>query len=96
MPFASGMVTAMMDDVADGRMEGMRDSAPVMMQGGMMGAVPLPSYGGTSGMSNAMAQFVRSSMNRSGLTAQDMQGLINRLMASTGEMPSGGSCTSGP
>lgn len=96
VPFASGMVTAMMDDVSDGRLNGMMDSAPVMMHGGMMGGIPLPSYGGNSGMSNAMAQFVRSPMNRSGLTVQDMQGLINRLMVSTGEMPSAGSCPSAP
>lgn len=96
MPSASGMVTAMMEDVSDGRMDGMRDITPVMMQGGAMGTIPLPSYGGSSGISNAMGQFVRSPMNRSGLTMQDMQGLINRLMASAGEMPSGGACTSGP
>lgn len=96
MPFASGMVTAMMDDVSDGRLNGMMGNAAVMMGGGMMGGTPWPSYGGTSGMSNAMAQFVRSSMNRSGLTVQDMQGLINRLMVSSGEMPSAGSCPSTP
>ncbi len=96
MPFASGMVAAMMDDVSDGRLNGMMDGSPVMMHGGMMGGTPLPSFGATSGMSNAMAQFVRSPMNRSGLAIQDMQGLINRLMVSTGEMPTTGSCPSSP
>jgi len=89
MPFASGLMTAMMDDVSDGRLNGMSGNAAVMMGGGMMSGTALPSYGGTSGMSNAMAQFVRSPMNRSGVTIQDMQALINRLMASTGDVPVG-------
>jgi hypothetical protein len=96
MPFASGMVTAMMDDVSDGRLDGMMGNGAVMMGGGMMGGSPLPSFGGTSGMSNAMAQFVRSPGNRSGVTMQDMQALINRLMVSTGEMPAPGSCPNAP
>ena len=96
MPFTSGLMTAMMDDVSDGRLNGMINSTAVMMGGGMMSGTALPSYGGTSGMSNAMAQFARSPMNRSGVTIQDMQALINRLMASSGEIPLGGSCTPGP
>lgn len=83
MPFASGMVTAMMDDASDGCFDGMTTGSPVMMGGGMMAGTQLPSFAGTSGMSNAMADFVRSPQNRSGLTIQDMQSLINRLMASS-------------
>jgi hypothetical protein len=89
MPFTSGLMTAMMDDVSDGRLNGMAGNTAVMMGGGMMSGAALPSYGGTSGMSNSMAQFVRSPMNRSGVTIQDMQALINRLMASTGDVPVG-------
>ena len=82
MPFASGIVSAMMDDASDGCFDGMMTGSPVMMRGGMAAGVPLPSFAGASGMSNAMADFVRSPQNRSGLTIQDMQPLINRLMAS--------------
>ena len=87
MPFASGMVTAMMDDGSDGCFDGMMSGAPVMMGGGMMtggmpGGGPLPSFAGTTGMANAMADFVRSPQNHSGLTIQDMQALINHLMTS--------------
>ena len=82
MPFASGMVTAMMDDASDGCFDGMMAGSPVKMGGGMMSGANLPVYAGTSGMSNAMADFVRSAQNHSGLTLQDMQGLVNRLMTS--------------
>ncbi len=83
MPNTSGMVTAMMQDASDGCMDGMMSGAPVMMGGGMMAGAAMPSFAGTSGMSNAMADFVRSPMNRSGLTVQDMQALINHLMTSS-------------
>ena len=87
MPFASGMVTAMMDDASDGCFDGMMSGAPVMMGGGMMmggvpGGGPLPSFAGTTGMANAMSDFVRSAQNHSGVTLADMQALINRMMTS--------------
>ena len=39
---------------------------------------------GTSGMATAMTQFMGSTMNKSGLTAMDMQTLINHLNTSNG------------
>jgi hypothetical protein len=83
MASTSAMVTAMSDDGSDGCFDGMTAGAPIMMQrGAMMGRGPMPSFAGTSGMANAMALFAASSLNRSGLTVQDMQALINRLMTS--------------
>lgn len=82
MPFSSGMATAMASDAADGCMDGKSAGANVMMGGGMMAGTSMPSFAGTSGLANAMTDFARSAMNRSGVSQQDMQALINRLMAS--------------
>ncbi len=84
MQFSSGIVTAMMDDASDGQMNGMMGSTPVQMGGGMMGGTMMSTDAGTSGLANAMTQFINSQMNKSGLTAQDMQSLINKLMTSSG------------
>ena len=97
MSYSSGMVTAMMNDATDGNMDGMmRDqsgmgsgmmgSTQVEMGGGMMGGTMMPADAGTRGLADAMAQFINSPMNRSGLTAQDMQTLINKLATSNGQI----------
>jgi len=54
------------------------------MGGGMMGGTMMSPNAGTSGMSNAMQEFIQSTMNKSGITVQDMQSLINKLMTSNG------------
>jgi hypothetical protein len=70
MTSSSGMVTAMMSDASDGAMSGMMEgSNPVMMGGGTM----MQANMGTSGMVSAMATFMNSDMNKSGLTATDME-----------------------
>jgi len=84
MSFSSGMVTAMMSDASDGRMNGMTGTSPVQMGGGMMGGTMMSSNSGTSGMATAMSQFIQSSMNKSGVTLADMQSLMNKLTASNG------------
>lgn len=84
MPFSSGMVTAMMDDASDGVMNGMMGNSPIQMGGGMMGGMMMSSYAGTSNLSTAMSEFIQSSMNRSGVTLTDMQGLMNKLTSSDG------------
>jgi hypothetical protein len=91
MPHSSGMVTAMMNDASDGRMDGMiTDQGGMMgthqveMGGGMMGGTMMPADAGTRGLADATAQFINSPMNRSGLTMQDMQNLISKLTASNG------------
>jgi len=86
MTSSSGMVTAMMNDASDGVMNGMMTgSNPVAMRGGMMGgASMMQANTGTSGMASAMMAFMSSGMNRSGLTAADMQALIDQMNSSSG------------
>ncbi len=84
MSFSSSMVTAMMNDASDGRMNGMMGTSPIQMGGGMMGGTMMSSNSGTSGMAAAMSQFIQSSMNKSGVTLADMQSLMNKLAASDG------------
>ncbi len=97
MPHSSGMVTAMMNDASDGRMDGMMTgqggmggammgSHQVEMGGGMMGGTVMPADAGTRGLAQAMAQFINSPMNKSGLVMQDMQDLMNKLSISNGQI----------
>jgi hypothetical protein len=86
MSSTSGMVTAMMDDASDGIMNGMMRGGPIDMggMGGMMGGMMMQPDAGTSGVATAMTSFMLSAQNRSGLTVQDMQLLIDKLDASNG------------
>ena len=88
MPISSGMVTLMMNDASDGVMNGMMGSTQIMMggMGGMMGNNPMSGNAGTSGLASAMTAFMGSTMNRSGLTVADMQALINKMSASSGQI----------
>ena len=88
MSDSAGIVTAMMDDASDGIMDGMMGGAQINMggMGGMMGGSMMQSHAGTSGMGNAMISFIQSPNNKSGLTQQDMQALINKLTASNGHI----------
>ncbi|MGA8890060.1 MAG: hypothetical protein WB493_00730 [Anaeromyxobacteraceae bacterium] len=83
---SSGMVTAMMKDASDGRMDGTMGGSAISMagMGGMMGGGMMASTAGTTGMATAMSTFAGSPMNRSGVTASDMQPLVNRLAGSSG------------
>jgi hypothetical protein len=54
------------------------------MGGGMMGGGMMSTTAGTTGLATAMSTFVGSPMNASGVTASDMQGLIDKLAASNG------------
>jgi hypothetical protein len=90
MPNSSGLVTAMMDDASDGHMNGMMGNTQIQMGGGMMGGgmmgggMMMSSNAGTSGLAGAMSEFIQSTMNKSGVTVQDMQTLINKLQTSNG------------
>ncbi len=93
MPHSAGIVTAMMNDASDGRMDGMMagqggmmGSQQVQMGGGMMNGTMMPADAGTRGLADAMAQFINSPMNRSGLAIQDMQDLMNKLSTSNGQI----------
>jgi hypothetical protein len=93
MPHSSGIVTAMMNDSSDGRMDGMMTgqggmmgNQQIQMGGGMMNGTVMPADAGTRGLADAMAQFINSPMNRSGLTMQDMQNLMDTLRVSNGQI----------
>lgn len=82
MPFSSGMVTLMMSDASDGVMDGMYGGNRISMS---MGGMMAPTVG-TIGMSTAMADFMASAANASGLTPADMAALMQRLAGSTGAL----------
>jgi hypothetical protein len=88
MPDSSGMVTAMMNDASDGVMDGKMGASAISMggMGGMMGGGVMQPSAGTSALASAMSAFVGSSMNRSGVTASDMQPLVDKLNASGGAL----------
>jgi hypothetical protein len=86
MSYSSAMVTALMNDVADGIMDGKAGSVAVPM-GGMMGSTMLPPAAGTTGMGAAMNAFMTSAQNRSGITTP---ALMNKLMGSTGHVMGSG------
>ncbi len=89
MGASSAIVTAMMNDAADGTMDGMTFGAPVMMRGmGGMGGIggAMPANAGTTGLAGAMADFMASGRNRSGVTANDMAALMQQLRTSNGRM----------
>lgn len=88
---SSAFVTAMMNDASDGTMNGRMGGTQITM-GGMMGSGGMGSGGmmqstaGTSGLATAMTDYMASSMNHSGLTAADMNLLIQKLAASNGQL----------
>ncbi len=88
MASSSQMVTAMMNDAADGQMNGMMGNSRVTMGGGMMGGprMMMQADTGSRGMASAMNQFLNSPMNKSGITTQDMQVLMNQLMTTNGQI----------
>jgi len=86
----AALITDMMQDASDGVMNGMMGSTQItmggMMGGGMMGGggTMMQSTAGTSGLSTAMTTFMGSAANQSGLSAANMQTLIDTLAASNG------------
>jgi hypothetical protein len=86
MAYSSAMVTALMNDAADGIMDGKAGSIAVPM-GGMMGSMMLPPAAGTTGMAAAMNAFMTSAQNKSGITTP---ALMNKLMGSTGHVMGSG------
>lgn len=83
---SSAMITALMNDAADGVMDGRTGNVAVAM-GGMMGSAMLPPSAGTSGLGTAMGAFMNSARNRSGITTP---ALMDRLMGSNGHVMGGG------
>lgn len=95
MTSSSGIVTAMMDDASDGAMDGKMGTAAIPMGGGMMAGTMMQPGAGTTGLATAMGAFIASPMNRSGVSASDMQALMNQLATSSGQIPgvAGGTTT---
>ena len=94
MTSSSGVVTAMMNDASDGVMDGMMSGAAIGMGGGMMGGTMMSSTAGTTGMADAMAAYIGSTMNKSGLSLSDMQALMTKLAESNGQLHGAGGGTS--
>jgi hypothetical protein len=91
MTSSSSMVTAMMNDASDGVMNGLMGTTPVMMGGMMAGSSMMTTTAGTTGLATEMATFITSTLNKSGVTAANMQTLMNQLNASvSGTVQSGG------
>jgi hypothetical protein len=93
MTSSSSMVTSMMSDESDGVMNGMMGSTLIMMGGMMTGSSMMTTTAGTSGLASAMATFISSTMNKSGVTATDMQTLMNHLISSATSTIQGGGGT---
>lgn len=87
MANSSAMVTAMMNDAADGVMDGKAGASQVSMHmGGMMGEHAMGPTAGTTDLSAAMAAFMNSPANKSGMTAADMAALIQKLGSGNGHI----------
>ncbi len=91
MADSSGVISAMMKDASDGVMNGMMGSTSISMGGmggGMMGGggTMMQPTAGTTGLATAMTGFMGSTENKSGLTAADVQTLINQLTGSSGTL----------
>lgn len=89
----SGIVSAMAADASDGTMDGKTSGAAIVMGGGMMSGTSMQSTAGTTGLATAMAEFVGSTMNKSGVTMAEMQTLVNQLTAAGGQVAGGGTTT---
>jgi hypothetical protein len=87
MSSSSAMMTLLMNDAADGVMDGRNGAGQISMSmGGMMGGGMMSPAAGTSGLSGAMTGFMNSSMNASGMTSADMNALIQKLANSNGQL----------
>jgi hypothetical protein len=88
MQMSYSFVTAMMNDAADGMMDGRMNGTQVSMpMGGMMGSMTMmQSNAGTSGLATAMSGFMGSSANLSGASANDVSALIQKLNSSSGQL----------
>lgn len=92
MANSSAMVAAMIDDASDGIMDGRRGSGPIamptggMMGGGGMGGGMMSANAGSGGLAAAMSGFMGSAANRSGMHAEDMAELLQKLAHSDGHL----------
>lgn len=89
---SSSLVGWMMQDAADGVLDGKAGSTPIQIGsgsagGGMMGgAGMMQANAGGAGLASAMADFMASPMNASGATATSMTQLMQQLAAAGGRL----------
>lgn len=83
---SASFVGAMMQDAADGVLDGKSGTTPIGMGGGMMGGGMMQSSAGAAGLAGAMADFMNSSANRSGVTSASMSPLMQQMAASGGRL----------
>ena len=87
IPVSSTLVTYMMQDASDGVMNGKNGMTQISMSmGGMTGPSMMTATAGTTGLADAMASFMNSEFNLSGLTLSDMQALMQKLNSSGGQI----------
>lgn len=86
MTSSSGIVTAMMNDAADGILDGRSGGSEVSMGGGMMGGSMMQPDAGRNGLATAMAEFSNSALNKSGVPASSMLSLAQQLRNGTGHL----------
>jgi hypothetical protein len=86
LPSSSGMVTAMMNDAADGVIDGKASGVPVVMGGGMMGGGMMQADAGRTGLATAMTDFMNSTLNKSGVAPASMSTLMQQLRTSGGQL----------
>lgn len=84
LPTSSVYVTALIQDAADGVVDGKIASGSGGWGPGMMSAVTLTSGGGAANLVTAMTDFMSSPANMSGLTIADMAALKDKLQTSLG------------
>ncbi|MHB1123004.1 MAG: hypothetical protein ACYC0T_09825 [Ramlibacter sp.] len=84
LPTSSVYVTALIQDAADGVVDGRIADASGSWGPGMMSAVILASGGGTANLVTALTDFMSSPANLSGLTIADMAALKDKLQTSPG------------
>jgi hypothetical protein len=84
---SSIFVGAMMQDAADGVLDGKAGSTPIAMGAGMMGGTGMMQAGaGGSGLAGAMTDFMNSPANASGLTTTSMTQLMQQLASAGGRL----------
>ncbi|HKB52832.1 MAG TPA: hypothetical protein VKD22_02465 [Ramlibacter sp.] len=86
IPVSSTFVTALMNDAADGVLDGQDGSATLTIMRGMTGGgLPVGSAGST-GLASAMTDFANSRMNVSGVPAAALAPLVQQLGSMAGRM----------
>lgn len=84
---SSSFVGFMMQDAADGVLDGKAGTTPITIGGGMMGSGGMmQATAGGSGLATAMADFMNSSANVSGLTTTSMTQLMQQLATRSGRL----------